>query len=186
MLCNHVTTTVNWAYEVYSSLTHWSRVTHKGVSKLDIIGSDNGLSPGRHKSHFLNQCLNIVILTLGNNLHGNLYPTFTFKKCICRQDIGRRFFWASMRWSCKQEQPKTDQCNFVAAHCGVVQPHAITETSSWAQLRTKSPALRLFIQPFVQVQFKENIKAPRHWPLGKEFTGHWPPQNASNAQNVSI
>ena len=27
-------------------LTHWGRVTHICVSKLTIIGSDNGLSPG--------------------------------------------------------------------------------------------------------------------------------------------
>ena len=29
------------------ALTHWGRVTHICVSKLTIIGSDNGLSPGR-------------------------------------------------------------------------------------------------------------------------------------------
>ena len=29
------------------TLTHWGRVTHICVSKLTIIGSDNGLSPGR-------------------------------------------------------------------------------------------------------------------------------------------
>ena len=27
--------------------THWGRATHIGVSKLIIIGSDNGLSPSR-------------------------------------------------------------------------------------------------------------------------------------------
>ena len=32
---------------------------------------------------------------------------------------------------------------------------------------------RLFAQPFVQGQIKENIKAPRHWPLWGEFTGDW-------------
>ena len=26
-------------------------------------------------------------------------------------------------------------------------------------------------QPFVQAQIKENIKAPRRWPLWREFTG---------------
>ena len=31
-------------------LTHWGRVTHKCVSKLTIIGSDNGLSPGRRQA----------------------------------------------------------------------------------------------------------------------------------------
>ena len=31
-------------------------------------------------------------------------------------------------------------------------------------------------QPFIQVQIKENIKAPRHWPLCGEFTGdRWLP-----------
>ena len=28
-------------------LTHWGRVTHLWDSELTIIGSDNGLSPGR-------------------------------------------------------------------------------------------------------------------------------------------
>ena len=31
-------------------LTHWSRVTHMCVSKLTIIGSDNGLSPDRRQA----------------------------------------------------------------------------------------------------------------------------------------
>ena len=35
-------------------------------------------------------------------------------------------------------------------------------------------------------QTKENIKAPRHWPLCGEFTGEFPAQFASNAKNVSI
>ena len=35
---------------------------------------------------------------------------------------------------------------------------------------------------------KNNIKAPRHWPLCGEFTGdgEFPAQRASNADNVSI
>ena len=32
------------------SLTHWGRVTHICVSKLSILGSDNGLSPGRRQT----------------------------------------------------------------------------------------------------------------------------------------
>ena len=31
-------------------LNHWGRVTHICVSKLTIIGSDNGLSPGRRQA----------------------------------------------------------------------------------------------------------------------------------------
>ena len=40
-----------------SFLTHWGRVTHICVSKLTIIGSDNGLLPGH-----LKQCWNAVNL----------------------------------------------------------------------------------------------------------------------------
>ena len=61
-------------------------------------------------------------------------------------------------------------------------------TSSWARWRLKSPASPLFTQSFIQAQMKENIKAPRHWPLCGEFTADpWiPAQMASNAENVSI
>ena len=53
----------------------------------------------------------------------------------------------------------------------------IAVMSSWAWWRLKSPASRLFTQAFIQTQIKENIKAPRHWPLGGEFTGdRWIPR----------
>ena len=52
----------------------------------------------------------------------------------------------------------------------------IIVTSWWARWRLKSPASRLFTQPFVQAQIKENIKAPPLWPLYGEFTGdRWIP-----------
>ena len=47
----------------------------------------------------------------------------------------------------------------------------ITMTSWWARWRLKSPASRLFTQPFIRAQIKANIKARRHWPLCGEFTG---------------
>ena len=64
----------------------------------------------------------------------------------------------------------------------------ITLTSLWPRWRLKSPASRLFTQSFIQTQIKENIKAPRHWPLCGEFTGtgEFPAQRASYAENVSI
>ena len=49
----------------------------------------------------------------------------------------------------------------------------------------RSPTSRLYTQPCIQVQIKENIKALRHWPLCGEFT-EFPTQSASNAENVSI
>ena len=38
----------------------------------------------------------------------------------------------------------------------------------------------------IQTHIKENIKAPRHRPLHGAFTGEFPAQMASNAENVSI
>ena len=40
----------------------------------------------------------------------------------------------------------------------------------------------------IQAQIKENIKAPRHWPLRGDFTGtgEFPSEMASNAETVSI
>ena len=44
---------VYWCKYVFLGLNefkHWSRVTHICVSELPIIGSDNGLSPGRRQA----------------------------------------------------------------------------------------------------------------------------------------
>ena len=57
------------------------------------------------------------------------------------------------------------------------EKRTITKTSQWARLSLNSPASRLFAQPDIQAQIKENIKAPRHWPIGGEFTGdRWIPR----------
>ena len=54
--------------------------------------------------------------------------------------------------------------------------NVITVTQQWARWRLKSPTSRLFAQPFVQVQIKEELKAPGHWPLWRESTGdRWIP-----------
>ena len=70
--------------------------------------------------------------------------------------------------------------------------HFIKVMSWWARWRLKSPASRLFAEPFIQAQIKENIKAPRHRPLWGEYEGNPPvtggfrSQRASNTENVSI
>ena len=67
---------------------------------------------------------------------------------------------------------------------------ALAITLQWRhnERDVESPASRLFTQPFVQAQIKENIKAPCHWlcegnsPVSDEFHA----QRASNAESVSI
>ena len=63
------------------------RVTHICVSKLTIIGSDNGSSPGRH--------WNIVNSKLGNRLHWNLKRNSkifiqenAFENTVCEITVG--------------------------------------------------------------------------------------------------
>ena len=49
----------------YLALTHWGRVTHICVSKLTIIGSDNGLSPDRRQAIIWNNAGILLIGPLG-------------------------------------------------------------------------------------------------------------------------
>ena len=47
--------------------THWGRVTHICVNKLTIIGSDNGLSPGRRQAIIWTNAGILLIGPLGTN-----------------------------------------------------------------------------------------------------------------------
>ena len=51
-----------------STLTHWGRVTHICISKLTIIGSDNGLPPGRRQAIIWTNAGILLIWTLGTNV----------------------------------------------------------------------------------------------------------------------
>ena len=63
-------------------LTHWGRVTYICVGKITIIGSDNGLSPGRRQA--IIQTNDGILLTepLGTNFNEiwSEIHTFSFKK----------------------------------------------------------------------------------------------------------
>ena len=63
-------------------LTHWGRVTHICVTKLIIIGSDNGLSPGRRQAIIGTNTGILLIGPLVTKFSENLIKiqTFSFKK----------------------------------------------------------------------------------------------------------
>ena len=73
------------------SLTHWGRVTHICVGKLTIIGSDNGLSPGRCQAIIRTNARILLIGTLGTNFSVILSDihTFSFKKMHLKMSSGR-------------------------------------------------------------------------------------------------
>ena len=64
------------------TLTYWGRVTHICISKLTIIGSDNGLSPGRRQAIIWTNAGILLIGPLGTNFIEILIgiQTFSFKK----------------------------------------------------------------------------------------------------------
>ena len=63
-------------------LTHWGRVTRICVSRLAIIGSDNGLSPDRRQAIIWNNDRILLIGPLGTTFSEILIKilTFSFKK----------------------------------------------------------------------------------------------------------
>ena len=65
-----------------NALTHRGRVTHIRVSKLPIIGSDNGLSPDRHQAIIWTNARLLLIWTLGTNFSeiSSEIHTFSFQK----------------------------------------------------------------------------------------------------------
>ena len=62
----------------YNFLSHWGRMTHICVSKLAIIGSDNGLSPGRHQAIIWTNARILLIGPLGTNFSAILIEIYTF------------------------------------------------------------------------------------------------------------
>ena len=63
-------------------LTRWGRVTHIYIVKLTIIGSDNGLSPGRRQAIIWTNAGILLIGPLGTNFIEILVgiQTFSFKR----------------------------------------------------------------------------------------------------------
>ena len=71
------------------SLTHWGRVTHICVGKLTIIGSDNGLSPGRRQA--------IIWTNTGVLLIGPLETNLKFQSQL------KHFHSRRSIWKCRLE-----------------------------------------------------------------------------------
>ena len=84
--CCQVMTT-EWS----QNLNHWGRVTRIYVSNLAIIGSDNGLSPGRHQAITWTSVGILLIGPLGTNFSEMLIEihTFSFKKIHLKMSSGK-------------------------------------------------------------------------------------------------
>ena len=72
-------------------LTHWGRATHICVSKLPIIASNNGLSPGRRQAIIWTSAGIFLIGTLGTNFSEIVIEIriFSFKKMGLKMSSGK-------------------------------------------------------------------------------------------------
>ena len=72
-------------------LTHWGRMTHICVGKQTIIGSDNGLSPGRRQAIIWTNPGILLIGPLGTNFSEILIgiQTFSFRKMHLKVSSGK-------------------------------------------------------------------------------------------------
>ena len=83
---------INMSFKI-TNLTHWGRVTHTCVSKLTIIASDNGLSPGRHQAIFWTNAGILSIGPLETNFSEILIEIhiFSFKKISLETSSAKRW-----------------------------------------------------------------------------------------------
>ena len=72
-----------------NALTHWCRVTHKCVDDLTILGSDNGLSPGRHQAIIWTKDGILLIGPLGTSFSEIEIHVFSFKKLHLKMSSGK-------------------------------------------------------------------------------------------------
>ena len=72
---------------IHAPLTHWGRVTHICVSKLPIIGSVNGLSPGRRQAIIWTNAGILLIGPVGTNFNRNSY--IFLKKIHLKRSSGK-------------------------------------------------------------------------------------------------
>ena len=73
-------------------LIHWGRVTHICVTKLTIIGLDNGLSPGRRQAIIWTSTEILLIGALGTNVSEIWIKidAFSLKKMHLKMSSGKR------------------------------------------------------------------------------------------------
>ena len=80
LLLNDTETRHNWVFDKITTLllTHWGRVLHICVGKLNVIGSDNGLSPERRQAIIWTNAGVLLIGPLVTNFSEILIEILTF------------------------------------------------------------------------------------------------------------
>ena len=119
----------------FNVLTHWSWVTHICVSKLTIIGSDNGLSPVQCQAIIWTNDEISLIGTLGTNFSEFFIEmrTFSFKKIHLKMSSGkwRPFCLGLNVLKAQHHLTSVRQCRWI--HCGPVIGKIFPWNSTWCR-----------------------------------------------------
>ena len=102
-----------------SMLTHWGQVTHICVSKLSIIGSDNGLSRGQRQASIWTNTGILLIGPLRTNFSeiSNGIQTFAFMKMCLKMSYGKcRPFWLGLNVLRHKLIPGRDSSNALSEY----------------------------------------------------------------------
>ena len=80
-------------FNLWHTLTHWGRVTHIYISRLNIIGSNNGLSHGRRQAIIRTNAGILSNWPLGANFSEMLIEiyAFSFKKMHVKMSSAKRW-----------------------------------------------------------------------------------------------
>ena len=113
---------VSYRWQRHQHLTYWGRVTHICVGNLTIIGSDNGLSPGRRQAIIWTNAGILLIRTLGTNFSeilGKIH-SFSFSQMHLKMSsVKWRLFGLGLNvlteprhfmWTQDELQTKRSQC----------------------------------------------------------------------------
>ena len=132
--------------------TEW----HICVSKLTIIGSDNGSSPGRRQAIIWTNAGILLIQTLGTNFSEiwSAIHTFSFKKMLLKMASAK---WRLFRLGLNELN------SWQILESYMVPLHSSNVT--WMSWHLKSLATQLFVQQLFQLNNKGNLKALHYWPF---------------------
>ena len=180
----------NGSHFAFASMSsQWRHNEHDGISNhqcLDCLLNRLFRPRSKKTSKFC-----ITGLCEGNSQHKGpvkrkMFPFDDFIMVLTYKESATQIYWPYMCENRHQVALAASDFKFIIHG----QMANITTTSWWAWWLLKSQASRLFAQPFVQAQIKENIKAPHHWPLWYErnppVTDGFPWQMVSNLENASI
>ena len=114
--------------------THWGGVTQICVGKITIIGSDNGLSPGRRQTIIWTNAGILLIGLLGTNFSEfeSEFHHFHSRKCVwtCRLRNGGYFVSASI-WNNIRSPAKPFPVRYVKMCCNIMKRVQLIITLHW-------------------------------------------------------